>query len=242
MNSGVVLIWDVSAPAETAAAFVEALGEWAPALSPVVGVALHPGLVVVHLHFKAMTSPLALSRLEAEARQAGGRFLDLQHLPEKKVADFRRRFLTPPSGAALRFDSFGEAAQTVRGALRAAASSKPHEAPGPQARPARRYDVLLAVEFKTEADFIREYAANISKGGLFIPTPLRPPVNSQAHLTIGLPNGASLGTIVRVVQLLEHPARGGVGVAFLGDASLRAALEEYLATLTPPTGAARLAS
>lgn len=61
VSSGVALIWDVTAPAEAAAAFVAALGKWVPVVSPLVAVALHPRLAVVHLHFKApVSSPSAL--------------------------------------------------------------------------------------------------------------------------------------------------------------------------------------
>lgn len=217
MTPGVALIWDVTAPGEAAAAFLEGLAAGVPALSPRVSVALHPRLAVVHLHFKSTGSPVALSRLETQARQAGGRLLDLGHLSGKKLEDFRSRFLMPPSGEALELESFAAAAQAVRGAL---------------AGPVVRRPETLGVVFETAAELVREHSTNLSKGGLFIPTSLRPALNSQTPVTLTLPDGTSLITIARVVQLIEHPTRGGVGVA-LADPALSAALTKYLATLTP---------
>lgn len=245
LRSGVAFIWDVTAPAEAAAAFIEGLGEWVPAGPPAIAVALHPGLAIVHLQLDAtLCSPANLSRLEAQTRKAGGRFLELLRLQTHKREEFHRRFLKAPEGESIELDDFKAAAHAVRSALRGPASHPPvaeargaaapqPEARGPHSRSARRHEVLLAVEFKTQADFVREHATNISKGGLFVSTAQRPALNSEAHLTIHLPNGQSLRTIVRVVHLLDQPGHGGIGVAFRpDDAAFQMSLRAYLATLS----------
>lgn len=121
----------------------------------------------------------------------------------------------------------------------AAATAKPAAAPAPAAaagtaadRRQTRYDVMLGVEFKTEADFVKEHATNISKGGLFIRSKERPKLDTLARISLHLPNGQRLDTVARVVHVLDHPEWGGIGLQFQkGDAAFEAALSTYLQTL-----------
>ncbi|MBX7102128.1 MAG: PilZ domain-containing protein [Myxococcaceae bacterium] len=120
--------------------------------------------------------------------------------------------------------------------------SRPVEAPrappvlkptdGPSRRADQRFDAELQVAFGTEADFRREYSANISKGGLFLKTSARPALNSETTLAITLPNGQTLTTSARVVHVQDHPQYGGLGLAFgKGSAAFEAGLKAYLSAL-----------
>lgn len=122
------------------------------------------------------------------------------------------------------------------------APSRPAEAPRPppvlapadgaSRRADPRFDAALQVAFGTEADFRREYSANISKGGLFLKTSARLPLNSETTLAITLPNGQVLTTSARVVHVQDHPQHGGLGLAFgKGSAAFEAGLKTYLAAL-----------
>jgi uncharacterized protein (TIGR02266 family) len=218
--------------------------------SPWIRVALHRSLAVVCVELDpALTPPRVISQLEAQTRKAGGRFLALKGIRQAKREDFARRFLTPSEGEHFTFDNFTAVADVVRGALQGAPESTSgidpptsprlgsplgqRGQPDDGARASTRYRVLLAVEFKTVDDFVREHATNISKGGLFVATPERPPLNSEARLTLHLPNGNRLHTVVRVVHHRDTSEPGGVGVAFSpDDVDFREELRAYLASLS----------
>jgi uncharacterized protein (TIGR02266 family) len=98
-------------------------------------------------------------------------------------------------------------------------------------RPRRttRYDAMLEVAFRSDAEFVREHATNLSRGGIFVRTELRPPLESEVLLTIKLPNGDVLHSPARVVHVQDDPKCGGVGLAFTGtDYAFEAALRAYL--------------
>jgi len=111
----------------------------------------------------------------------------------------------------------------------------PCTAPPPQyvrARRVTRRDAFLEVEFRSDMEFVREHATNISRGGIFVRTDLRPPLESEVMLTIRLPNGDVLHSPARVVHVVEEPKVGGVGLAFTGtDFSFQAAMRAYLLAL-----------
>jgi uncharacterized protein (TIGR02266 family) len=121
----------------------------------------------------------------------------------------------------------------------------PHDAasvtparPGPESRRARRYDVALEVEFGTHAELAREHAVNISRGGLFIRTGLRPELDSVALVTVQLPTGEKIQGEALVVHHREGEDEGGVGLAFLSeDRAFSERLERYLAELASPGAA-----
>ncbi|WAS87906.1 MULTISPECIES: TIGR02266 family protein [unclassified Corallococcus] len=99
-------------------------------------------------------------------------------------------------------------------------------------RRARRFAVKLEMEFRTELDFVREHALNISNGGLFVRTAHRPPQDSVVTVDVKLPNGQRLQGEALVVHVVDEQYTGGVGLAFLSDdATFSATLDGYLASL-----------
>ncbi|WP_430384186.1 TIGR02266 family protein [Archangium violaceum] len=99
-------------------------------------------------------------------------------------------------------------------------------------RRGRRFAVKLEMEFRTELDFVREHATNISNGGLFVRTAHRPPVDSVVTVQVKLPNGERLQGDALVVHVVDDPYKGGVGLAFLNDDTRFAeTLDRYLASL-----------
>jgi uncharacterized protein (TIGR02266 family) len=105
---------------------------------------------------------------------------------------------------------------------------------GPENRRARRFPVHLEMEFRTELDFVREHATNISNGGLFVRTAHRPPIDTIVTVDLKLPNGERLQGDAIVVHLVDDPYKGGVGLAFLSDdPSFAETLDRYLASLAP---------
>ncbi|WP_244224747.1 TIGR02266 family protein, partial [Corallococcus sicarius] len=120
-------------------------------------------------------------------------------------------------------------------------SGEPYRAPddaspespleSPQRR-GRRFAVKLELEFRTELDFVREHALNISNGGLFVRTAHRPPQDSVVTVDVKLPNGQRLQGDALVVHVVDAPYTGGVGLAFLSDdATFAGTLDGYLASL-----------
>ena len=99
-------------------------------------------------------------------------------------------------------------------------------------RHGRRFAVKLEMEFRTELDFVREHATNISNGGLFVRTAHRPPVDSVVTVQVRLPNGERLQGDALVVHVVDDPYKGGVGLAFLNDdPTFAETLDHYLASL-----------
>ena len=95
----------------------------------------------------------------------------------------------------------------------------------PQADPRRsfpRFNARFAVRFATVQDFVLEYAANISAGGVFVQTDNPPPLKSVVQVEMELPGGGAAvparGMVVHRVTKQEAQARGtlaGVGVQFM---------------------------
>ena len=99
-------------------------------------------------------------------------------------------------------------------------------------RRGRRFAVKLEMEFRTELDFVREHATNISNGGLFVRTAHRPPVDSVVTVAVRLPNGERLQGDALVVHTVDDPYKGGVGLAFVNDdPTFAQTLDDYLASL-----------
>ena len=119
-------------------------------------------------------------------------------------------------------------------------AAQPAPAPAPETKPAggpenrryKRFPVNLEMEFRTELDFVREHATNISNGGLFVRTAHRPPMDSIVKVDVRLPNGERLLGEALVVHVVDDPYKGGVGLAFLSDdPSFAETLDRYLASL-----------
>jgi uncharacterized protein (TIGR02266 family) len=112
---------------------------------------------------------------------------------------------------------------------------QPEELPapsGPELRRYKRFPVHLEMQFRTELEFVREHATNISNGGLFVRTAHRPPMDSVVTVDVMLPNGERLAGDAVVVHVVDDPYKGGVGLAFLSDdPSFAETLDRYLASL-----------
>ena len=121
----------------------------------------------------------------------------------------------------------------------ALAEAQAEAKPGISERRFVRHDVILGVEFKTDDDFTKEYALNISKGGIFLTSSQSPPVNSFATLAIQLRDGTVANTRARVVHVREVPGGFGIGLDYQceKDPKFWRALECYLATREKATPA-----
>jgi uncharacterized protein (TIGR02266 family) len=242
----IYFVWEAGAPAGDAGKLVEALAETIPGTKVDIRVALRPELACLALDLDfTLYARSTIEEWDAKAIRACGRLIELMRIPVEQREEFKLRFLWPPDGEPAPFESFRTAAAAIRGHLAAGVSTPsdasrpgepapastappPRPARGIEARTAPRYEVLLGVEYKTGEEFAREYATNISKGGLFIRTDKKPALNTEALLTLHLPSGDSLRTVVRVV----HASDAGIGVTFTtADATFDAALKRYLATL-----------
>lgn len=102
---------------------------------------------------------------------------------------------------------------------------------GPEHRRDPRFAVSLAVEFRTNAELVREHALNISRGGLFVRTRLRPELDTVVAVIVQLPSGEKIEGEALVVHHRDG-AEGGVGLAFVSeDRAFSDRLEQYLADL-----------
>jgi uncharacterized protein (TIGR02266 family) len=86
----------------------------------------------------------------------------------------------------------------------------------------RRYNAKFAVRFSTVQDFVLEYAANISAGGVFVHTQHPPPLKTVVRVEMELPGGTepvpARGLVVHRVTVEEAKSRGtlpGMGVQFV---------------------------
>jgi uncharacterized protein (TIGR02266 family) len=100
-----------------------------------------------------------------------------------------------------------------------AVALSPHEDPR---RAFPRYNANFAVRFATVQDFVLEYAANISAGGIFVHTENPPPLKSIVQIEMELPGTGKAvparGIVVHRVTPQDAKARGttaGVGVQFM---------------------------
>ncbi len=238
------IIWDGTARLHAVQRVLDELGtEFEPSLISNLSLTLLPSIACLHFSaaFSAYSRAL-LNQLEAETIKSGGRFVELLRIAEDKREAFKAQFLTPPQSSPLLRRSFKDCAQPLRdhlaklgsvaGSTPEAARTSPTAHPPSATRQAPRFSVNLQVEFAAEDDFVREHATTISKGGLFVRTPQRPPLNSELKLRLKLPNGEQIETSARVVYVLDQPDTGGVGLAFSReDSGFRTAINQYLAGL-----------
>src|SRR5262244_2243624 len=243
---GLAMLWDVKASPASAKTLVEGLdSHFPPSAVSDLAVALFPAMACFHfsVEFSAY-SRTTLNELDGAVQKSGGRLIELLRIPEEKREAFRARFLMPPRGEPVSCGSFGEVARLLHEHLVKFASdqaakpggSKPSGPSEPYggfatARQEPRYQVNLEVEFRSAVEFSREYALNISKGGIFIKTKQRAPLNSEVTLKLRLPSGQVIETSARVVHVVENPLSGGIGLAFTRDDPVfKQSLESYLAT------------
>ena len=99
-----------------------------------------------------------------------------------------------------------------------------------------RHSARFAVRFATVQDFVLEYAANISAGGVFVQTDNPPPLKTVVRVEMELPGGGPLvparALVVHRVTPEEAKARGvipGMGVQFLdGDDAFRERIDRAI--------------
>jgi uncharacterized protein (TIGR02266 family) len=108
-----------------------------------------------------------------------------------------------------------------------------------------RYATRFAVRFGTVDEFRREYATNISAGGLFIRTDDPPAMDAVVTVALELPGGAPVEGKAVVVHRVtaEEAARRqvepGVGVQFVhGDDAFREGIDRFVASLSAKSTAA----
>jgi uncharacterized protein (TIGR02266 family) len=209
----------------------------------------------------------AVDLLAREVERSGGTFVELWRLPKAERDALRARtlgggtsFRGEERGGAARALQEHLAALAQRGPrakapavetrpltaplpapVKAAAAVEPTRVPeAPPERPqrrGRRFAVKLELEFRTELDFVREHALNISNGGLFVRTAHRPPPDSLVTVDVRLPDGKRLQGDALVVHVVDDPYTGGVGLAFLNDdVTFARTLDDYLASLVGGAG------
>ena len=112
----------------------------------------------------------------------------------------------------------------------------PHEDPR---RAFPRYNARFAVRFTDVQDFVLEYAANISAGGVFVQTDNPPPLKTVVQVEMELPGGAGAvparGMVVHRVTRQEAEEKGtmaGMGVQFMdADDQFRQRMDDAIAHL-----------
>ena len=226
------------------AELVEGLGALLPSARPQLMVALRESGANLELKLEMTGYPRqAVERLAQGVKDSGGTFVELWRLPKHERDAFRAASL---SGDTRAVEDFAAAARVLREHLEGLAVppaepvSVTLEAPPPPApaeasegqRRGRRFAVKLELEFRTELEFVREHALNISNGGLFVRTAHRPPPDSVVTVDVKLPNGERLQGDALVVHVIDDSYAGGVGLAFLTeDPSFVETLDRYLASL-----------
>jgi uncharacterized protein (TIGR02266 family) len=153
-----------------------------------------------------------------------------------------RTDLAPAAGPAAGVASAGTAAGVAAplpdaSAGPAQAAGQAPEAGGANRRVFPRYEAKFAVRFATVQDFVLEYAANISAGGVFVHTKSPPEMDTIINVSMELPGG---GPLVDAKALVVHrvtpeQARAqkimpGVGVQFTDlDDDLRQRIDRAIA-------------
>lgn len=109
----------------------------------------------------------------------------------------------------------------------------------PVRRRAARYRVHLSVRYETAADFVREYAENLSRGGLFIRGARGMSRHGEVVVEIELPGLGAWQVRAEVVHVItpemaaEHGRAAGAGLAIREPPDgFEEALSSYLERLT----------
>ncbi|MBJ6761415.1 TIGR02266 family protein [Myxococcaceae bacterium JPH2] len=239
---GLAAIWSGGASPGEAAAVLERLGQTLPATQALhLVLALHEDSAALELKVEVPGYPrAAVERLAEDIQRSGGTFIELWRLPKTERDALRARTLS--GGTSYLGDERTGAAKALLQHLESLKDRKPRARPpapepasppsSPPQRRGRRFAVKLELEFRTELDFVREHALNISNGGLFVRTAHRPPPDSIVTVDVRLPDGQRLQGEAVVAHVLDEPYSGGVGLTFLSDdSSFSRTLDDYLASL-----------
>jgi hypothetical protein len=213
---------------------------------------LRPNGAVVFLRLDLPRYPKdELEPLRRQIQEAGGAFLEPVLLPEAEWGAAVAALLEGESRLCVDFkqavlvlrEHFGSLRSRARPAappapvaappaLSTATFASPAHRQGLEDRRFKRHNVILAVEVKTDGAFTREFALNISKGGIYLTSSQSPQTNTFATLSIRLPDGTVANTRARVVHVREVPGGFGIGLDYQCemDPQFRQALDRYLAT------------
>jgi uncharacterized protein (TIGR02266 family) len=102
-----------------------------------------------------------------------------------------------------------------------------------------RYRARFAVRFSSVQDFVLEYAANISAGGVFVVTDFPPAMDSIITVVLELPDGgAPVSCKAQVVHLVskeeaqERGVQAGAGVQFVeADDAFRERIDQTISQI-----------
>ena len=163
------------------------------------------------LYLPGSSEPLHLSGVVAE------------HAPPDEDTGFWAEFLGASEAQRARIDDLiGRRERAADAVPIGAVALNPHDE-GRRSFP--RYNVNFAVRFATVQDFVLEYAANISAGGVFVQTENPPDLHAVVTVTMELPDGGkpveAKGLVVHRVSAQDAKVRNtppGAGVQFV-DAS-----------------------
>jgi type IV pilus assembly protein PilZ len=107
----------------------------------------------------------------------------------------------------------------------------------------QRFEVDIPVDCSTRQIFVSNHVSNISKGGLFIPSPNPLPLDAEVSLVLRLPGHArpilARGRVVWNYDIRRGTTQivPGSGIKFIEiPAGDRALLEQYLERLKPTGG------
>ena len=159
------------------------------------------------------------------------------------LGDDRPLQVTATVRARTRHDTMGFwadfiADKTVQSRIARALTQAQQSARASDRRATPRYEARFAVRFGNLEAFRREYATNISAGGLFIRTSEPPQLSAVVDVALELPGGAPVegkAVVVHRVTPEDAAQRGeepGIGVQFVhGDDSFRQRIDEFVASL-----------
>jgi molecular chaperone DnaK len=99
--------------------------------------------------------------------------------------------------------------------------------------------LLVQYRFNTFEDFLAEYSADISAGGMFIPTEEVREEGSLVHLQFWLEDGTRLiegtGRVARVISVGDPNRTAGMGVEFVNlDVESTELIHRIVAAKAPP--------
>jgi len=108
-------------------------------------------------------------------------------------------------------------------------AGRPVQQPAGVARKADRFETALDVQFADVPHLAARYAADISRGGMFVACKPQPELHQKLPLRMRLPTGQQLEIPVVVVHRITSGAEPGVGVQFVGTGeAVHAAIQELL--------------
>lgn len=174
--------------------------------------------------------PHDLKRIKASVEKVGGRIFELMAFGEREKKEFKDKLILTSD---IKFAGDYDLSFALRGIATRINATLGRKHP--------RYDASIKVSFKTEKQFVHEYAKNISKGGIFVATDKPLPLRSRVEIEFSLPNYTQqikvVGEVVQVVtieqsKLMDAGKFPGMGIQFLefeGDS--QKLLDDYLASL-----------